>query len=94
VNLDPIEAEVFGWLLEATDSPRSLSEGIERDFGPSMPLESVSNALRRLVASGFAQAFEFDDPSRSYRPVAMRNPPLGLWFMATRAGRDIVERLP
>jgi hypothetical protein len=94
MNLDPLEAEVLGWLLDDFETPKTLAGNISLEFGSSASEESVSAALARLVASGLVQAFEFDPRSNSYRPIVVPDAPLSAWFMATKAGRALVDNSP
>jgi hypothetical protein len=94
MNLDPLEAEVLGWLLEDFETPKTLAGNISLEFGSSASEESVSAALARLVTCGLVQAFEFDPGSNAYRPIAASDAPLSDWFMATRAGRALVDNSP
>jgi hypothetical protein len=93
VNLDPLEAEVLGWLLEECGSPQTLSDNLALQFGRSATEASVAAAIGRLVAMGFAQVYDFDPSSKTFRPIELKNPPLDKWFAATQVGRDTVERL-
>jgi hypothetical protein len=94
MNLDPLEAEVLGWLLDGVETPQTLAGDIFREFGSSVSEASISSALSRLVEMGFAQAFEFDQATNSFRSIASKNPPLSAWFMATKAGRALVDKMP
>jgi len=94
MNLDPLEAEVLGWLLDDVEAPQTLAGDISREFGSSVSEASISSALARLVEMGFAQAFEFDQATNSFQPIAARNPPLTAWFMATKAGRALADKMP
>jgi hypothetical protein len=94
MNLDPLEAEVLGWLLDGVEAPQTLAGDISREFGSSVSEASISSALSRLVEMGFAQAFEFDQATNSFRSIASKNPPLTAWFMATEAGRALVDKMP
>jgi hypothetical protein len=91
VNLDPLEAEVLGWLLDDSETPKTLAGEVCREFGTSASTESVCAALARLVASGLVQAFEFDQRSNAFRPIVFPDLPLSAWFMATRAGRALAD---
>ena len=91
MNLDPLEAEVLGWLLDDFETPKTLAGGIALEFGSSVSNESVCAALARLVTSGLVQAFELDQPSNSYRPIAPSDLSLSAWFLATKAGRALVD---
>lgn len=94
MNLDPLEAEVLGWLLDEPDTLRTLAENFPREFGSSATEASISSALGRLADMGIVQAYQFDEASNSYQPVAWKNPPLTAWFQVSRAGRELVDRLP
>ena len=94
MNLDPLEAEVLGWLLDDFETPKTLAGDVAREFGSSTSKDSVSAVLARLVAKGLAQAFEFDGRSNTFRPIAFPDLPLSAWFMATRAGRALVDNPP
>jgi hypothetical protein len=94
VNLDPLEAEVLGWLLDDYEAPQTLAGDISGEFGTSVSEASVSSALVRLVEVGLAQAFQFDLASETYRPIALEGSPLTAWFMATAAGRKLVNEIP
>jgi hypothetical protein len=94
MNLDPLEAEVLGWLLENMEAPRTLAKDYASEFGSSTSPASISTALGRLVEMGFAQAYELVPESKTFRPIASRNPPLTAWFMVTQGGREMVQKLP
>ncbi len=92
MNLDPLEAEVLGWLLDECATPQALVDCMSQ-FGRTVTEESVAAAIGRLVEMGFAQVYDFDPVSKSYRPIALKNPPLNKWFMATQVAREIVRQL-
>ncbi|SPE21347.1 hypothetical protein SBBP1_1330007 [Burkholderiales bacterium] len=96
MNLDPLEAEVLGWLLDDVDTPKTPAGNVVREFGRSTTEDAVCAALARLVASGLAQAFEFDPRLQTYRPIAVvdRSGAAAAWFVATRAGRALLEPSP
>jgi hypothetical protein len=94
MNLDPLEAEVLGWLLDDVEAPQTLAGDISREFGSSVSEASISSALARLVEMGFVQVFEFDQAANSFRSIASRNPPLTAWFMATEAARALADKMP
>jgi len=94
MNLDPLEAEVLGWLLDDSETPKTLAGDLGFEFGRSVSQESVCAALARLVACGLAQAFEFDQHSKSFRPIVVSGLPASAWFMATSAGRALVRSTP
>lgn len=94
MNLDPLEAELLGWLLDDLEAPQTLAGDISRQFGTWASEASISSALARLLEMGFVQAFEFDQATNSFRPIASKNPPLTAWFMATEAGRVLADKAP
>jgi hypothetical protein len=94
MNLDPLEAEVLGWLLDDVEAPQTLAGDISREFGSSVSEASISSALTRLVEMGLAQAFEFDQATNSFRSIATRNPSLTAWFMVTKAGCALADKMP
>jgi len=85
MNLDPLEAEVLGWLLDDPGAPKTPAGIIAAEFGSWVSEEAVGAALARLVASGLVQAFELDKNSNSFRPIMAAGAPLSAWFMATSA---------
>ncbi len=89
MNLDPLEAEVLGWLLDDPDTPQTPAGDVSREFGRSVSDASIADALVRLVQMGLVQAFEFDPASKSFRPLVSKNPPITAWFLATSAGRHL-----
>jgi hypothetical protein len=89
MNLDPLEAEVLGWLLDDPETPKTLTGGVALEFGSSVSAESVRAALVRVVEAGLVQAYEFDQASGAYRPIDVSDLTLSSWFMATKAGRAL-----
>ena len=80
--LDPLPLVVLGASMQSPETPHTIRAEIETFLKMPVTEQQVLEAFRTLEASGLVAV-----DSRGPHP-----PPNDVWFMATRAGREAVDR--